>query len=326
MFEVGELLTAHTTATDAMDLARRSGLDTHPGLFDAVLTLAGLALEADQLDSAEQLIEEALRRGEGTRPPFEVMALVERAALFGARQDHGEALSSLDRARGALPAGSRSPLWSRIDALEARIRIELGDAEGALTLVQALPASAQRHLIEASAWAAIGQLPHAQTCLSHTDQEEQGPRLAIAACLLQAGVDQQLGLDHDAELRRAVSLARPQQFIRTLLTGSPGLTDSLIAHLVHLPGDPYVDNLLVAAERMQARHVAVPSGSREGTLSEREQGVLGYLPTRLTTREIADELYISMNTLKSHLKSIYRKLDASSRTDAVTHARGLGML
>ena len=54
--------------------------------------------------------------------------------------------------------------------------------------------------------------------------------------------------------------------------------------------------------------------------------MLGYLQTRLTTREIAGELYISMNTLKSHIKSIYRKLDASSRSDAVARARLIGLL
>ena len=51
-----------------------------------------------------------------------------------------------------------------------------------------------------------------------------------------------------------------------------------------------------------------------------------YLPTRLTTREIATELYISMNTLKTHLKSIYRKLDTTSRGDAVARAKSLGLL
>ena len=98
----------------------------------------------------------------------------------------------------------------------------------------------------------------------------------------------------------------------------PKLTDGIIAQLAHLPRDPYTDEVLAAAERMEVRQAAVSFVPREGTLSEREQGVLHYLATRLTTREIADELYISMNTLKSHLKSIYRKLDATSRADAVT--------
>ena len=59
---------------------------------------------------------------------------------------------------------------------------------------------------------------------------------------------------------------------------------------------------------------------------QRERAVLRWLPTRLTAREIANELFISMNTLKSHLKTIYRKLDATSRADAVARAVAHGLL
>ncbi len=325
MFEAGELLTARRLAEEAMEVARRSRMDTHPGLFDAVLTLGGLALEADQLEQAEDLIEEALRRCERARPPFEVMALVEQASLFSARCEPGDALSNLTRARGVLPAGPTSPLCSRIDVLEARVRIELRDLEGAVELGHTLSSPHRRILVEASAWLASGQPGRAQTCLSNLDAELDG-RLAIEICLLRAGIRQHLGLDYHAELQRAVELGRPQFFVRSLLAVQPQLTDGIVGHLAHLPRDPYTDALLAAAERMEVRQAAASFVPREGALSEREQGVLHYLATRLTTREIADELYISMNTLKSHLKSIYRKLDATSRTDAVTHARGMGIL
>jgi LuxR family maltose regulon positive regulatory protein len=58
------------------------------------------------------------------------------------------------------------------------------------------------------------------------------------------------------------------------------------------------------------------------TLTTREQEVLRLLPGRLNLNEIADELYISMNTLKFHLKVIYRKLGCSSRAEAADLARG----
>jgi LuxR family transcriptional regulator, maltose regulon positive regulatory protein len=56
-------------------------------------------------------------------------------------------------------------------------------------------------------------------------------------------------------------------------------------------------------------------------LTDREREVLRYLPSRLTVREIADELYVSVNTLKFHLKVIYRKLGVSSRAEAAGMAR-----
>ncbi|GAA3388308.1 helix-turn-helix transcriptional regulator [Cryptosporangium minutisporangium] len=69
--------------------------------------------------------------------------------------------------------------------------------------------------------------------------------------------------------------------------------------------------------------VVVPPVDR---LSEREDDVLRYLPTMLSAQEIADELHVSVNTVKAHLKSIYRKLGASRRREAVMRARGLGIL
>jgi LuxR family maltose regulon positive regulatory protein len=61
-------------------------------------------------------------------------------------------------------------------------------------------------------------------------------------------------------------------------------------------------------------------------LTERELAVLRLLPTRLSTREIGRELYVSPNTVRSHVQAIYRKLQVSSRAEAVTNARQLGLL
>ena len=81
---------------------------------------------------------------------------------------------------------------------------------------------------------------------------------------------------------------------------------------------------LVRVGRHRARRAA-PSPLREG-LSARELAVLRYLPTMLTSQEIAGELFVSLNTVKSHLKNIYRKLDADGRRDAVRRARELGLI
>jgi LuxR family maltose regulon positive regulatory protein len=56
-------------------------------------------------------------------------------------------------------------------------------------------------------------------------------------------------------------------------------------------------------------------------LTARERDVLRFLPSRLTLGEIADELYVSVNTLKFHLKLIYRKLGVNSRAEAAEYAR-----
>jgi ATP/maltotriose-dependent transcriptional regulator MalT len=73
----------------------------------------------------------------------------------------------------------------------------------------------------------------------------------------------------------------------------------------------------------------VPEAGGEGPvepLSERELGVLRLLPTHLTAEEIADELSLSVNTVKTHMRSLYAKLGVHRRADAVAQARALGVL
>jgi LuxR family transcriptional regulator, maltose regulon positive regulatory protein len=61
-------------------------------------------------------------------------------------------------------------------------------------------------------------------------------------------------------------------------------------------------------------------------LTEREQEVLRHLSGMLNTAEVAGEMYISVNTVKTHLKSIYRKLAATHRGEAVRRARQLNLI
>jgi LuxR family maltose regulon positive regulatory protein len=61
-------------------------------------------------------------------------------------------------------------------------------------------------------------------------------------------------------------------------------------------------------------------------LTDRELALLRLLPGRLTQREIGDALHLSMNTVKTHIRNIYRKLAVSSRDEAVEVARSVGLL
>jgi LuxR family transcriptional regulator, maltose regulon positive regulatory protein len=61
-------------------------------------------------------------------------------------------------------------------------------------------------------------------------------------------------------------------------------------------------------------------------LTERELAVLRLLPTQLSTREIGRELYVSVNTVRSHVQAVYRKLEVATRTEAIARARQLGLL
>jgi LuxR family maltose regulon positive regulatory protein len=82
----------------------------------------------------------------------------------------------------------------------------------------------------------------------------------------------------------------------------------------------------LAEEAEQAAAGAARAEPPPTDLSEAEGRVLRLLPARLTQREIARELYLSPNTIKTHTRAIYRKLGASSRTEAVRTARALNLL
>jgi LuxR family maltose regulon positive regulatory protein len=73
-------------------------------------------------------------------------------------------------------------------------------------------------------------------------------------------------------------------------------------------------------------HVAAAPEAPRDALSESELAVLRVLPSQLSNREIGEQLYISVNTVKTHLRNIYGKLRVTSRDQAVGRARELGLL
>jgi LuxR family transcriptional regulator, maltose regulon positive regulatory protein len=149
----------------------------------------------------------------------------------------------------------------------------------------------------------------------------------------------------DAELARAVVLGRrgvgvielaytllmlsdlrrelgDRRSARALVVEARGLLDGAPD-----PG-PVVPRLLEQAER-SLRLVIEPHGSGVAVgeeLTAREQAVLGLLTSGLSAQEIGDELGVSVNTIKTHTKSLYRKLGATGRREAVARARRLGLL
>ncbi len=82
-----------------------------------------------------------------------------------------------------------------------------------------------------------------------------------------------------------------------------------------------------AAQRLRVRtEPAAPVSLGPDALTERERAVLRLLPSQLSQREIGAELFVSRNTVKTHMKSIFAKLQVGSREDAVERARRLGLL
>ncbi len=81
--------------------------------------------------------------------------------------------------------------------------------------------------------------------------------------------------------------------------------------------------------RVESRHghaAAATAPDLVEELTDREVAVLRYLPSQLSQREIANELYVSLNTVKTHCRAIYRKLGVDGRKPAVQAARDHGLI
>jgi LuxR family maltose regulon positive regulatory protein len=130
-------------------------------------------------------------------------------------------------------------------------------------------------------------------------------------------------------LAQAVALAEPEGYVRTFLDAGAELTHLLTA-LRSRCGDPAA---VAGAARLLdcAPPAPSPQGERSDALPleplhEREREILDLLASGLSNQEIADRLFLSENTIKWYLKSLYQKLDVSSRTAAVARAVELGLL
>jgi LuxR family maltose regulon positive regulatory protein len=89
------------------------------------------------------------------------------------------------------------------------------------------------------------------------------------------------------------------------------------------------DELLARAERsLQLTRApwCAPVLPADLELSERELSVLRLLASELSQREIGSQLYVSLNTVKGHVRSIFRKLGVTTRADAVARGRELGLI
>jgi LuxR family maltose regulon positive regulatory protein len=89
--------------------------------------------------------------------------------------------------------------------------------------------------------------------------------------------------------------------------------------------DPGMLPLLLDSTERGMRRTARRRVEAAEPLTERELVVLRLLPTRLSNREIGRELYVSMNTIRSHVQVIYRKLGVATREEAVARGRELGL-
>jgi LuxR family maltose regulon positive regulatory protein len=126
-----------------------------------------------------------------------------------------------------------------------------------------------------------------------------------------------------AALEQALTLAEPEGYVRVFLDEGPSMTTLLRAAAQHGQAADYARHLL-AADNSRARSTPNQRGLVE-PLSERELHVLRLLRTDLSGPDIARQLTVSLNTIRTHTKSIYTKLGVNNRRAAVRKADELDL-
>jgi LuxR family maltose regulon positive regulatory protein len=322
----GELAVAETMADAALKAADQLGFDRHYFAFHALRTAALLALERRDLGVASALVERALEMVTGGRPAFEYLAQLVRASVWAADGRIEEALTSLPAARRALQTDD-SVLFAQADELEARFRLALGDQKGARSWAEKLPDNRKAVVLAIIALAADDP-EGAAAALPLASTSEATVRAGLELRLLRASVAILRASPQAPQLVSDVMrVVERHGYLHTVLDTAPGLVDHLVANSTPYPQTENLRRLIAA--RLADRKLILSPAKKAGLpepLTEAELRILETLPERLTYAEMAHELHLSLNTVKTHLRRTYMKLQVNSRTAAVQRATALGLI
>ena len=329
----GELEDALRWGTKAAEVAAEQNWSSLTEAAAGYLALAWVHYYRDDLGEASRHAEQAAASGAGWRPMTLGLAIL-RARLQRARGDMDGALDTVAAAHRDL-TGWIPPLhlWRWLVLTEAELRSAAGRQSASAIgkrLEESGPLSggeavmlARLHLAERDPAAAAATLAF---CLDG-DPSAGFLMVPAEAWLLDALASDELA-DHDRaamSLERALSLAKRGGLRRSFLDAGAPARSLLARYRQRVPTSwSYLDELLQAST--EAAGVTVPAPRLIEHLTDREQVVLHYLPSQMTYEEIASDLYISLNTVKTHAYGIFRKLGVSGRREAVRSARELHLL
>ncbi len=334
-----EIVRSHQRAAEhcrrAIALAERHGWTDEPAACTAYMTLGAVLTNQGRLEEAEPWLQRAQQTVRAEAQPVAGIGVYLHSAAFelarGRNAEARAAFSSAERLAGLLAVPNPLVVAMHAFRLQAQIRAgETADAEQALAGL----GEQERHRGEMRITTAMIRLaqddPHGATAALAPVLDGSAPLVwppwLAHAFLLEAIANDEVG-DHgaaDRALERALDIAEPSGALlafllypaRDLLQRHVGLRTShaaLIAEILDL----------------LAGMTPAPSGGPQPPLmplSGSEIRVLRYLPTNLSQPEIANELHVSRNTVRTHMSHLYTKLGTHSRAEAVERARALGLL
>lgn len=328
-FLEGKLDEAAVLAATTLHAARRLRFERHYFAFHALRTTGQLALERRDLQAAIEPVEVALGMVSRARPAFNFLAQLDRARIWAAAGHREAALASLPAARAALQS-RRSLLLAEADELEARLRFSLGDPLRARRIAERLP-PARRAVVYAIMALAAGDSTGAEHALRSSAGARSTVRTDVELQLIRANIALVARRPEATRLvRTTLDAAQRDGFVHTVLDTAPMLVEDVISRPQWYPDAGNLGPLLAAYHDSHDGEATTGGRPRRTAvvepLTKMEIRVLTRLADHLSYRDIASDLYVSVNTVKTHIGHIYYKLGVGSRSSAISRAATLGLL
>ena len=322
-FLSGNYLQANEYALASCQVAEELGVEGSYFPFEAAFILMDTHLEFGNDEKSQEFVDKYLPKAIRYAQYPWIAAFYSKAALI--KSQLGEiqsALVLLKKGRDAV----ESPLFGTsatfiLDSHELIVRLPLGDMERINELLFRL---SNTDAIQSFKTALeIMQNPSQAESLSkkmpcRTEQDVFRRELMLAAALVG---NRSKAIKH---LENAVAIAIPNGYFRAFFNMPAGVK-SLLLDLANSSPTIYLENLSRAL-RSQTMNYSLSGSALDKPLTKRELIILRRLESGLPLTQIAHDLSISKNTMKTHLKNIYRKLDSDSRHDAVIKAKELMLL
>jgi LuxR family maltose regulon positive regulatory protein len=321
---------------EAIALAERHGWGAEPVIAPALVTLAANLVWTGELDEGERWLQrtaQALQTDAG--PGITQLLHLATGRLHAGRGRHHEALEEL-RAAEHLQSQLAGPhaLASQVTGWMLATQARLGQAGQARAALAALTdeqanageirnARAVICLAEGDPAGALGALAEVLDGTAPVIGYVTVVEAQLLAALAHRALGDQRAANQAAE--HALALAEPDRLILPFaMTGAAELLEALPRHeTAHAALVADILDVVYGAS-LPAKDQA--SSSQADELSPSELRVLRYLPTNLSRPEIAGELSVSVNTVNTHIRNIYAKLQARDRSSAVQRARELRLL
>ncbi|GAB2856777.1 LuxR C-terminal-related transcriptional regulator [Nocardioides pacificus] len=325
----GALRDAARLGEEALRLGRAHGLAASHRTGVGHLAMSAVALEWNDRIGSQRHIENAALTAQVQNEPA-LGAAVKLVVAYHHALDGRRtlALSTIADVR-ASAKGNALPTWigERVVVADAMVRIRCGDVEGAASVLDTAPsAGADWLLARAVAAYNSGDAIHAQSLLTSiaTDDQLTVEGGDVYAHLLQARIQ----FDHGdvpaarRAVRDALRAARPEGRRRPFVEARAWLEPLLTKDSELARSSTWIGTGLASRTRSDDDVVPV----LVEPLTSREIAVLGLMAQVMTVADIAEDLHISANTIKTHQKNLYRKLSVARAHDAVRRGRDLGLI